>query len=411
MTYETATLPCGLRIICAPSHSPVAYCGIAVDAGTRDEKEGESGMAHFTEHLSFKGTERRKSWHIIDSMESVGGDLNAYTGKEETVYYTTFLKEHVGKAIDILLDITLHSSFPQTEMDKEVEVVIEEIESYNDSPSELIYDDFESLLFEGHPLGRNILGEAQLLKKQKSEDIRRFVHRLYRPERMVLFLYGDVPLKKIVCEAEKNLARYPLSEYPAEPVLRKKPLPLVENIGTHTVEKDTHQAHVMIGTRSYSTSHPDYLALFLLNNILGGPCMSSRLNLALRERNGLVYTVESSLVGYTDTGMWSVYFGCDPEEVDRCIRLVHKELSLLAESPLSLARLRKARKQLQGQIGISWDSGESVAIGMGKRLLHYGTTLSCSQLCEKIEALTSEQLWHTAQEIFNPEKMTTLIYR
>lgn len=411
MTYETTTLPCGLRIICAPSHSRVAYCGVAVDAGTRDEREGESGMAHFTEHLSFKGTERRNSWHIIDSMESVGGDLNAYTGKEETVYYTTFLKEHFGKAIDILLDITLHSTFPQTEMDKEVEVVVEEIESYNDSPSELIYDDFESLLFQNHPLGRSILGEATLLRQQKSEDISRFVHRLYRPERMVLFLYGDVPLKKIVHEVEKNLARYPLPEYQSEPLHRQAPPSIKESIGTRTIGKDTHQAHVMMGTRGYSTSHPDYLALFLLNNILGGPCMSSRLNLALREKNGLVYTVESSLVGYTDTGMWSVYFGCDPDDVERCIRLVHRELASLADSPLSPSRLRRAKKQLQGQIGISWDNGESVAIGMGKRLLHYGTTLSGTQLCERIEALTSEQLWRTAQEIFNPDQLVTLIYR
>lgn len=411
MTYETTTLPCGLRIICAPSCSHVAYCGVAVDAGTRDEWEGESGMAHFTEHLSFKGTERRRSWHIINSMESVGGDLNAYTGKEETVYYTTFLKEHFGKAIDILLDITLHSTFPQNEMDKEVEVVVEEIESYNDSPSELIYDDFESLLFDGHPLGRSILGDAKLLRKQKSKDVACFVHRLYRPERMVLFLYGDVSLEKIVREVEKNLARYPLPSYTSASVLRSTPPSSTGKIGTRRMEKDTHQTHVMMGTLSYGAVHPNYLSLFLLNNILGGPGMSSRLNIALRERNGLVYTVESSLVGYTDTGMWSVYFGCDQKDADRCIRLVQKELATLAETPLSAAKLRNAKRQIQGQIGISWDNGESVAIGMGKRLLHYGTTLTCAQLCEKIEALTSEQLWNTAREIFDLEKMATLIYQ
>ena len=411
MTYETATLPCGLRIICAQNQSHVASCGIAVDAGTRDEFPQESGIAHFTEHLSFKGTQRRKAWHIIHYMECVGGDLNAYTGKEETVYYCTFLSKHYARAIDLLFDIVFHSTYPQAEMNKEVEVVIDEIESYNDSPSELIYDDFEDILFNGHSLGRNILGEATRLRELRSQDILDFTHRLYRPDRMVLFFYGNISLRQIVREAEKQAAKYPMDAPSLLTVPRLAPPSFNYPQEARFIKKDTHQAHVMIGTRGYGAADKRQLCLFLLSNILGGPGMSSRLNLSLREKNGLVYSVESALTTYTDTGVWGIYFGCDDHDVQRCLKLTYKELARLMDKPLSEAQLRAAKRQIQGQIGISWDNNENVAIGMGKRYLHYGTTKTCQQLCNEIDALTPTQLWDVANDIFRPEKLITLIYQ
>ncbi len=413
---ETYTLDNGMRIVAAPSPTDVVYCGIAVDAGSRDELEGEEGMAHFTEHLTFKGTRRRRAWHILNRMESVGGELNAYTGKEETVYYSSFLKEHFARAIDLLLDVVLGSTYPQTEMDKEVEVVIDEIESYNDSPSELIYDEFENLIFQGHPLGHSILGNADVLRKMRSEDILRFTQRHYRPERMVLYVLGNVPMEKIIKEVKKYSESF--MKCSESNVTKEAPLlwrgggeAVVESIGRELIiPKSTHQAHVIMGTRSFCVNDPRHLSLFLLNNILGGPGMNSRLNLALRERNGLVYTVESSMSSFTDAGVWCVYFGCDPHDITRCRKLVLRELSRLTDAPLSESALRAAKRQLIGQVALSYDAFESVAIGMGKRYLHYGTTQTCAELCAKVEALTAEQLHATARELFVPEHLTTLIY-
>lgn len=414
LDLETYTLDCGLRIVSAPSLTDVVYCGIAVDAGTRDELPHESGMAHFTEHLTFKGTPRRRSWHILNRMESVGGDLNAYTGKEETVYYSTFLKEHFSRAIDLLFDITLSSTFPQHEMDKEVEVVIDEIESYNDTPSELIFDEFEGIVFQSHPLGRNILGQAEQLRQFHTADVLQFAKRLYIPSRMVLFVYGKIPMKRIIREAEKALEKIGYKTAPVETQarLQREVPPVFTPQDLETVRHmDTHQAHVMLGTRGVGLNHPHHLPLYMLNNILGGPGMNSRFNLALRERNGLVYTVESNLTTYTDTGVWSVYFGCDPGDIQRCLQLVRKELSRLTEAPLSPAALAAYKRQTIGQLGISYDAFESVAIGMGKRFLHYGTTPSLEKTIAQIQALTPEQLHETACEIFQPDKLVTLIYK
>lgn len=429
----TRTLANGLRIVCAPSPTDVTYCGLCVDAGTRDEMPGEEGIAHFTEHLSFKGTRTRRAWHIIRRMESVGGDLNAFTGKEETVYYSTFLRQHFGRAIDLLFDIVFDSTFPQHEMDKEVEVVCDEIESYNDSPAELIFDEFENIVFQGRSLGHSILGQADGLRRMKSADIRRFVSRLYLPQRMALFVLGNVPMTRIVREVEKALTKYPVAVVAQKTPIPTDEMPVLcarENDKTSAsitvtgeaetacpqgktivVRKQTNQAHVMMGCESFGVQDPRHLHLYFLNNMLGGPGMSSRFNLALRERNGLVYTVESCSTSYTDTGVWSVYFGCDPHDVDRCRKLVRRELEKLTSAPLSPAVLAAAKRQIIGQIGISYDSFENVAIGMGKRLLHYNETLTHEQLVARIEALTAEELHATAVQLFRPERLTTLIFQ
>lgn len=421
-TY-TDTLPCGLRLICAPSPTNVAYCGIAVNAGTRDELPEENGLAHFCEHLSFKGTHRRRAWHILNRMEMVGGDLNAYTGKEETVYYTTFLKEHLGRAIDLLTDLVFGSTYPQPEMNKEVEVVIDEIESYNDSPAELIYDDFEKLIFNGHPLGRNILGESDRLRQFKSMDVQRFANRLYRPDNAVLFVYGSVDPLQVKKEAEKAIKRVAaslLEEAPLKTLLTHSTLPDIDSPREAlpdyrpqkiTLDKDTHQAHVMIGCRAYSARDPRHIALYLLNNILGGPGMNSRLNLSLREKNGLVYSVESNMTSYTDTGVWSIYFGCDEHDVPRCQRLVSNELKKLTAAPLSDTALSAAKRQIKGQIGIASDNFESMALAMGKTYLHYNRPRSIKQLYSRIDQLTATELHQVACELFAPENLTTLIYK
>ena len=407
-TCHTWVMPNGLRIIHEPSRSRVAYCGFAVDAGTRDEQEQEQGMAHFVEHLIFKGTRKRKAWHILNRMENVGGDLNAYTNKEETVIYSAFLVEHFSRAFELLADIVFYSTFPQHEIEKETEVIIDEIQSYEDNPAELIFDDFEDLIFRGHPLGRNILGRPDLLRTFRSNDVMAFTKRYYRPENAVFFVSGDIDFKRIVRLAEKYVGDIGEGAFVNE-TSRKAPLPYVPDCVT--LDKGTNQAHVMIGGRGYDAYNPRRTALYLLNNMLGGPGMNSRLNVALRERRGLVYNVESNLTAYTDTGTFCIYFGCDPNDVDLCTRLVYKELKRLRENRLTLSQLAAAKKQLIGQIGVASDNHERNALGMAKTFLHYNRYESQEAVCRRIEALTSDLLLEVANEMFAEEYLSRLIYK
>ena len=406
MQYNIHTLSNGLRIIHEPSSSKVAYCGFAVDAGTRDEAENEQGMAHFVEHLIFKGTRKRKAWHILNRMENVGGDLNAYTNKEETVIYSAFLTEHFGRALELLADIVFHSTFPQNEIEKETDVIIDEIQSYEDTPSELIFDDFEDMIFRNHPLGRNILGRPDLLKKFRSEDAMAFTSRFYQPSNMVFFVLGDFNFQKIVRQVEKLLVDLPLVTVENQRTI--PPLYVPEQLVVH---KETHQAHVMIGSRGYNAYDDKRTALYLLNNILGGPGMNSRLNVSLRERRGLVYTVESNLTSYTDTGAFCIYFGTDPEDVDTCLKLTYKELKRMRDVKMTSSQLMAAKKQLIGQIGVASDNNENNALGMAKTFLHYNKYESSESVFRRIEALTAEGLLEVANEMFAEEYLSTLIYR
>ena len=406
MQYNIHTLSNGLRIIHEPSSSKVAYCGFAVDAGTRDEAENEQGMAHFVEHLIFKGTRKRKAWHILNRMENVGGDQNAYTNKEETVIYSAFLTEHFGRALELLADIVFHSTFPQNEIEKETEVIIDEIQSYEDTPSELIFDDFEDMIFRNHPLGRNILGRPDLLKKFRSKDAMAFTSRFYQPSNMVFFVLGDFNFQKIVRQVEKLLVDLPLVTVENQRTI--PPLYVPEQLVVH---KETHQAHVMIGSRGYNAYDDKRTALYLLNNILGGPGMNSRLNVSLRERRGLVYTVESNLTSYTDTGAFCIYFGTDPEDVDTCLKLTYKELKRMRDVKMTSSQLMAAKKQLIGQIGVASDNNENNALGMAKTFLHYNKYESSESVFRRIEALTAEGLLEVANEMFAEEYLSTLIYR
>lgn len=452
MKYNTYTLDNGLRIIHLPSDSKVVYCGYQINAGTRNEEPGEEGLAHFCEHVTFKGTERRKAWHILNCLESVGGDLNAYTNKEGTVYYSAILKEHIARAVDLLTDIVFHSVYPQAEIDKEVEVICDEIESYNDSPAELIYDEFENIIFKGSPLGHNILGTAEQVRSFKTEDALRFTRKLYRPDNAIFFAYGDIDFKKLVKLIRKALAdddSGKVAENAANSVgkLAEEKLPQisqmtqisgdensitteksvssVKSVGpenypsvgkeiagqTIVMQKNTHQAHVMIGTRAYDVNDSRRMPLYLLNNMLGGPGMNAKLNLALREHNGLVYTVESTMVAYGDTGIWSIYFGCDEHDVKRCLRLVRKELDKFMQKPLSEAQLKAAKKQIKGQVGVACDNRENFALDFGKSFLHYGWEKNVDRLYEQVDEITAEQIQTVAQELFDKDRLTTLIFR
>ena len=406
MQYNEYTLPNGLRIIHEPTLSKVSYCGFAIDAGTRDEAENEQGMAHFVEHLIFKGTEKRKAWHILNRMENVGGDLNAYTNKEETVVYAAFLTEHLERALELLGDIVFHSTFPQHEIEKETEVIIDEIQSYEDNPSELIFDDFEDMIFRNHPLGRNILGKPDLLRSFRTEDVLSFTRRFYQPGNMVFFVQGQYDFKKIVRLAEKHLADVPAVTVDNQRV--PPPLYVPERL---VVPKDTHQAHVMIGSRGYNAYDDKRTALYLLNNILGGPGMNSKLNVSLRERHGLVYNVESNLTSYTDTGAFCIYFGTDIEDMDTCLKLTYKELKRMRDVKMTSSQLAAAKKQLIGQIGVASDNFENNALGMAKTYLHYHKYESSEVVFKRIEMLTAEQLMEVANEMFAEEYLSTLIYK
>ena len=450
MKYNTYTLDNGLRIIHLPSDSKVVYCGYQINAGTRNEEPGEEGLAHFCEHVTFKGTERRKAWHILNCLESVGGDLNAYTNKEGTVYYSAILKEHIARAVDLLSDIVFHSVYPQAEIDKEVEVICDEIESYNDSPAELIYDEFENILFKGSPLGHKILGTAEQVRSFKTEDALRFTRKLYRPDNAIFFAYGDIDFKKLVKLIGRALAdNDSMSKLAAEnlpqisqitqisrdekSIAEEKSVSSVKSVGpkkypsvgpknypsvgkeiagqTIVMQKNTHQAHVMIGTRAYDVNDDRRMPLYLLNNMLGGPGMNAKLNLALREHNGLVYTVESTMVAYGDTGTWSIYFGCDEHDVKRCLRLVRKELDKFMQKPLSDAQLKAAKKQIKGQIGVACDNRENFALDFGKSFLHYGWEKNVDRLYEQVDAITAAQIQAVAQELFDKDRLTTLIFK
>ena len=422
MKYNTYTLDNGLRIIHLPSDSKVVYCGYQINAGTRNEEPGEEGLAHFCEHVTFKGTERRKAWHILNCLESVGGDLNAYTNKEGTVYYSAILKEHIARAVDLLTDIVFHSVYPQAEIDKEVEVICDEIENYNDSPAELIYDEFENIIFKGSPLGHNILGTAEQVRSFKTEDALRFTRKLYRPDNAIFFAYGDIDFKKLVRLLKKSFLseerrvkskKFNSPEAQAQFNIQHSTFNTQHSFEGQTIvmQKNTHQAHVMIGTRAYDVNDSRRMPLYLLNNMLGGPGMNAKLNLALREHNGLVYTVESTMAAYGDTGIWSIYFGCDEHDVKRCLRLVRKELDKFMQKPLSEAQLKAAKKQIKGQIGVACDNRENFALDFGKSFLHYGWEKNVDRLYEQVDEITAEQIQAVARELFDKDRLTTLIFR
>ena len=419
------SIPNGIRVLHLADTMPINYVGVAINAGTRDELPDECGMAHFVEHLLFKGTKRRRAWHIINWLESVGGQLDAYTTKEETYIYATVPTEYTERAIELLADIVLNSTFPENEIEKERDVVLDEIQSYNDSPSELIYDEFEELLFPHDPIGRNILGTEQSLETFNSERMQAFVRRNYTPDRMVVFAMGNITPDWLLKKVEKYFhnAQYcptvlggravgegdsQFSTLNSQFSIRQSPQ--LYTPAHRTTPRDTHQAHCIIGNRAISMNTDERLTMLLLNNILGGPYMSSRLNLALRERNGLCYTIESNVTNYTDTGVWNIYFGCDPRNLAKAKRLCMQQLDLLCSKPLNDKQLSTAKRQLRGQVLIGNQNKENLILGLSKAYLHGLELKPDSEHFHFIDSLTANDLQQLAQRIFNPNQLSSLTY-
>lgn len=412
-TPNTHTLTNGLRIIHLSSSSEVVYCGYAIAAGTRHELPGEEGLAHFCEHMTFKGTEQRSSIQVINALERVGGELNAFTAKEETVYYAALLRQHFMKAVDLLTDIVFHSTYPQHEIDKEVEVVCDEIDSYHDSPAELIYDDFENKVFRGSALGHNVLGTKDSVRSFRTEDCQRFTQRQYRPDRMVFYVHGNIDFSKLISRLEKlckDISSDANNLSTQQSISNTPPLGGGWEGAWGAGAREGFQSHVMLGTAFHEDLDRWRLPLYITNNILGGPSMNSRFNLSLRERRGLVYTVESMMTTYTDSMLWSVYFGCDKHDRTRCLRLVKSELQRLRRSPLSPAALAAAKRQLKGQIALASENRESYAIDMAKQFLHKGTLRSIPSLYDKIDKVTAEDIHALMNTILSEDRLQLLFY-
>ena len=401
-TYHA--LPNGLRMIHRRSESPVEYCGVAVRAGSRDESPEQYGLAHFVEHTIFKGTDKRKSWHIINRMESVGGDLNAYTSEEVTVIHSSFPAGHLARAVELMADLIGHSRFPTLQNDREREVILDEVDSYLDSPSEAIFDDFNDLLFEGSPLGHNILGTADTISKFTSDTCHDFLSTYYVPGNMVFFYMGPTPPERVFKCAERHLSSL------------NRPSPDTEHMVPPTVspfdiyrDKGTHQSHTVIGARIPGMYADKNRSFALLNNIIAGPCMNSLLNIALRERRGYVYSVDSYTSLFTDCGELTIYFGCDPEHVKPCRRIIYDTLASLAENSMKPRALDAAKKQYIGQMTVGSDNSEQLAISTGRAMLFNGYAAPIKEIEERIKSITADDL-RRAAEFIAPEKCSILTF-
>ena len=429
--YETFyhNLPNGVQIVHRLTSSPVVYVGIMIGAGTRHEQPEENGMAHYIEHCLFKGTEHYTARQIINHIEGIGGEINAYTTKEETTFYAATLSNHFRTTLHLLADMVLRPTFNKKETDKEVTVILDEIESYNDSPSELIYDDFENMIFEGSSLAMPILGTKKTLRRiSKSPDIAlNWMKTHYRPERMVLFVQGNVSTQQVISAATRELlsnSQYPIANSEAShsqsPIAHSEAshspqgvqYPIADPAASNTrlYKRHTHQTHVMLGSHTYPIGHPKQLTMFLLNNILGGGSMSSRLYLSLREKYGLVYNIDSQAVPLSDTGYWNIYLACEPQHKDQCIELCHKELTQLRDTRLTATQLQRALRQLEGQLAISAENQENNALAMAKQMLYHHRAPQWQETFAKVQKITSEQLQEVANEVFAPEKIYTLLY-
>ena len=403
-------LPNGVQIVHRKTTSPVVYVGIMVGAGTRHELPNENGMAHYIEHCVFKGTEHYTARQIINHIEGIGGEINAYTTKEETTFYAATLRNHFRTTLHLLAEMVLRPTFSKKETEKEVTVILDEIESYNDSPSELIYDDFENMIFEGSSLAMPILGTKKTLRRiSKSPDIALdWMQQHYRPERMVLFVLGNVTTQQVISSAEKELLSYspsPIANSQSPIANSQSPIAY-----SRTYKRHTHQTHIMLGSHAYPIGHPKQLTMYLLNNILGGGSMSSRLYLSLREKHGLVYNIDSQAVPLSDTGYWNIYLACEPQHKEQCLELCHKELKQLRDTTLTSAQLQRALRQLEGQMAISAENQENNALAMAKQMLYHHHAPAWQETFAKVQKITPEQLQDVANEVFAPEKIYTLLY-
>jgi len=400
------TLNNGIRLVHHRLPGVIAYCGLVIETGSRDEALSEQGMAHFIEHMLFKGTKKRKAYHILSRLEDVGGELNAYTTKEETAVFASFLKDQYERAIEIISDITFNSQLPEKEIEKEKAVVIEEINSYLDSPAELIFDEFEEQIFSGQPIGHNILGTIDSVKSFTHDSLARFVSGNYNTDQMVFCSVGEISNERILRLFRKHFEVIPRKEHDSG-----KDEPWIYRPSFLTRKKDTFQNHCIIGNVAYDLKDERRLGMFLLNNILGGQGLNSRLNLSLREKNGFAYNVESSYSPYCDTGAFSIYFGTDARNLKKSISISLSELNKLRTTKLGNIQLSKAKNQIKGYLARGYENRESLMLGLGKSLLVFNRIESQEEISKKIDDITSSQLMETANEIFAPDKLSTLIYK
>jgi len=406
MQYHTHKLSNGLRIIHLPDDSEVAHCGLMINAGSRDEMEDEQGIAHFVEHLFFKGTKKRKAFHILSRVDDAGGEINAYTTKEDTCIHTSFLKNDYERSLELMADITFNSVFPGNEIKREKSVIIDEINFYKDNPSEAIYDDFEELVFANQPLGKNILGTPELLNRFGAEDFRHFVDRNYHPSEMVITSAGNISFTKLVKLVDKHFGAIPNGKATGhrEPFKGYTPKKRV-------IKTNTNQAHCIVGNVTYDMHHPKKLVMALLENIIAGPGLTSRLNMLLREKLGYVYNIESSYTPFSDVGLFTVYFGTEKSRVDKTLNHIHKEFERLRTTNLGKIQLSKAKRQLFGQIAISSENPVSRMLSHGKSYLMLNRVNSLEEMKNKIDRITAEDLRETANEVLDPDRLTTLIYK
>lgn len=405
MEYFTTVLSNGIRYIHVPTDRYVAHLAVIINAGTRDEKENEHGIAHFIEHVIFKGTKNRKAYHILSRLEDVGGEIDAYTSKEDTVVYASFLKKYFDRAADLLSDILINSTFPEKELAKEKDVIYDEINSYFDSPSEQIYDDFENKIFKKHPLGYNILGDKESLKRFTKEDIQAFIKRTYNTDKVVICSIGNLPFEKTeasiqeyfgaVKENKRTWSRTQFKTY--------QPFELVE-------ATNNHQAHCVVGNTAYDSFHEKRKALLLLNNILGGPGLNSRLNLALREKHGWVYNIESNYTQYSDIGLWSVYFGTDKNNFKKVLKNLKLELNKMADIKLGPNQLNKAKQQIIGQMAMASENNQDMLVGIAKSYMLYNKLDSFEDIKAVVNSISAEQIQEVAQDIFDIKKLSTFAY-
>ena len=404
--YEIHEYPNGIRLLHKQVlHTKIAHCGFLLDIGSRDEGPTQQGLAHFWEHMAFKGTEKRRSYHILNRLETVGGELNAYTTKEKISFYATLLSRHFGRAFELLTDLTFNSIFPDREVEKERGVILEEMSMYQDAPEDAIVDDFDTVVFGDHPLGVNILGTRESVSSFESDDFHRFFQENVRTDRLVFSSVSNLPFKEVKRLADKLLAPLPARLGPRP---RQAVGPYTRQIQTQT--RPISQAHVLLGGPAYALGDPRRIPFFMLNNILGGPGMNSRLNLAVREKHGLVYTIDSTYSPYTDTGLFGIYFGTEGRSVPRTLRLVQRELRLLREKLLTTNQLHIAKNQLMGQLAMSEESNGGLMQLLGKSTLDIGRVEPLTEIFRRIEQITAPELRDLANEMLTDDHLSLLQY-
>lgn len=406
MDYQTYILSNGIRLIHKQVNNPVAYCGIIISTGSRDEKQEEHGMAHLIEHLLFKGTRKRKAFYILSRMEDVGGEINAYTTKEDTCIYSTFFSNYYPRALELMSDIIFNSDFPEKEIEKEKEVIIDEINSYRDTPSEMIFDEFDELVFPDNPIGRNILGEKEKLRLFTRKDILQFIKNNYYTDQMVVSSVGNITFSKLVRQIDKYFGHIPKKSYSGRHIYYPEYSPEFRE-----KKYNTFQSHCIIGNVAYNIKDEKRFTLNLLNNVLGGPGLNSRLSMSLREKNGFVYNIDSTYTPYSDTGVINIYFGTDRENIEISVKTVLKELKKLRSKPLTDSQLIKAKRQILGQIAISLENNENLMLSMGKSYMVFNKFDSLEEISRKYNVITAKELQEVANDLFNQEKLSYLVYK